>query len=252
MTSYFSMTIGQHEQLDRLLAQEGMTAEDVKKILAYPYLAGKMVRALHDVVQSVSPRQQVEQQLITWKDLGLFVSDKKWDLILQQADVFEPATDTDEPLVTGGFGWTHLTAVANKLFGAFMPPNGYTKFNYIKDTELRYVSDMKPSGGVHLVHYDPNAYAGLSPEAALKAAQADKLRLAGIEVLEYLMLEPKTGLTWDGKLHYFPNLSGLQLKYGSGWSLVPGFRRIGLELVLSAIDAGHAFPDWSSPVVREC
>jgi ABC-type nitrate/sulfonate/bicarbonate transport system substrate-binding protein len=46
MTSYFDVTKGQSEQLDRLLAQAGMTLEDVKNVLAKPELAAKMVAGL--------------------------------------------------------------------------------------------------------------------------------------------------------------------------------------------------------------
>ena len=82
-----------------------------------------------------------------------------------------------------------------------MPPDGYTKYNYIEEDELRYAHGMTPTGGLRLVHFDPNAYAGLSTEAALKAAKQDTLRLAGIEVLEHLVLNPQAGLTWDGELY---------------------------------------------------
>lgn len=253
MTSYFSTTIGQREQLDRLFDQAGFTLDDVKKILVYPYLAGTMVNALHAITQG-STRSRVEQQLAAWKNLGVAISDEQWEHILQQADVFEPVTDSDEPLVTGGFGYTNPKAVANKLFGAFTPPTGYTTVNYIEDAELRYAPGMKPTGELRLVHFDPNAYAGLSPEAALKAARADKLRLAGIEVLEHLVLNPQAGLTWDGKLYYNPNLSGLQRKYDGAWSNVPCLNRWGSDrrFEFGSLWADDADDGWSSPVVREC
>jgi hypothetical protein len=145
--------------------------------------------------------------------------------------------------------------VANKLFGAFTPPDGYTKVNYIEDVELRYAPGMKPTGGLRLVHFDPNAYAGLSPEAALKAAKRDKLRLASIEVLEHLVLTPKSGLTWGGKLYYYPNLSGLQRKYSTDWADVPYVYRWDdshRKFYFDSYSAGSASVRWSSPVVREC
>jgi hypothetical protein len=218
-------------------------------------------RGLQDIIEgkfpfsSVNPYvANVEQQLNTWQALGVTIDAETRESILQQADVFTPVTDSDEPLVTGGFGYTNPKVVANKLFGAFKPPNGCTKVNYIEDAELRYAPGMKPTGGLRLVHFDPNAYAGLSPESALKAAKQDKLRLAGIEVLEYLMLNSKSGLTWDGKLHYYPNLSGLQQKYNGIWSGVPclHFWRDDRQFGLYVRGAGYASGYWSSPVVREC
>lgn len=215
-------------------------------------------RALQGIVEGKFPSgvnpciESVKQQLNAWKALGVAISGEQWEHILQQADAFDPVTDSDEPLVTGGFGYTNPKAVANKLFGAFTPPDGYTKYNYIEDAELRYASGMKPSGALRLVHYDPNAYAGLSPEAALRAARADKVRLAGIEVLEHLVLTPKSGLTWDGNLYYYPNLSGLQRKYGSDWSIVPYVYRFGSEFRFNLDDADDASQRWSSPVVWEC
>jgi hypothetical protein len=210
---------------------------------------------IEGAMKTSSVVEQVERQLTVWKNLGVAISDKQWENILRQADAFDPVTDSDEPLVTGGFGYTHPNVVAGKLFEAFTPPDGYTKFNYIEDAELRYARRMKPTGRLRLVHYDPNAYAGLSTQAALKAAKQNKLRLAGIEVLEHLVLNPQASLTWDGKLYFFPILSGLQRKYyNTGWPFVPCIYRW---------DDSHGFMlysglpsstdhNFSSPVVREC
>jgi len=219
---------------------------------------GEVCRALQDIVEgkfSLSVHLRVERvarQLDKWERLGVEITEERYSEILDQARAFEPYSDTDEPLVTGGFGYTNPEVVLKEIFRAFIPPDGYTKHNYIEDAELRYAPGMKPTGGLHLVHYEPNAYAGLSPEAALDAARTDKVRLAGIEVLEYLMLTPKSGLTWDGKLYYYPNLSGLQRKYGTDWSLVPYVNRNGSVFFLHSFGADYAPPRWSSPVVREC
>ena len=222
---------------------------------------GNVRRGLQDVIEGklssgVNPCvANVKQQLKAWKILGVTISDEYWEHILQQADVFDPVNATDEPLVTGGFGYTNPKVTANKLFGAFTPPDGYTKYNNIRDAELRYAPGMKPTGGFRLVHYDPNAYAGLSPVEALEVAKQDKLRLASIEVLEHLVLNLKPGLTWDGELYYYSNLSGLQLKYGSDWWSVPCLYRWGgpaRGFEFGSYDAGLAISRWPSPVVREC
>lgn len=241
------------QQLCGLTAQHNEIIERVVNGSLSPI---SVKRALQDIIEGVmkapSVVEQVEHQLAAWKNLGVAISDEQWEYILLQAAVFEPVTDSDEPLVTGGFGNDSPKAVVNRLFGAFMPPDGYTKCNYIEKAELRYAPGMRPTGGLRLVHFDPNAYAGLSTEAALKAAKQDKLRLAGIEVLEHLVLNPQAGLTWDGKLYYYPSLSGLQRKDGAGWSDVPFVNLDESRFRLGSSDAGFPHLHWSSPVVREC
>ena len=241
------------EQLGGLTAQHN---EIIRRVVNGSLSPISVKRALQGIIEGVvkapSVVEQVERQLAAWKNIGVAISDEQWKHILQQADVFEPVTDSDEPLVTGGFGYANPKAVVNKLFGAFTPPDGYTKYNYIEGAKLRYAPGMRPTGGLRLVHFDPNAYAGLSPEAALKAAKQASLWLAGIEVLEHLVLNPQAGLTWDGKLCYYPNLSGLQCEYDADWSFVPYVYRSGSEFYLDSSDADSADPFWSSPVVREC
>jgi hypothetical protein len=244
------------EQLCGLTAQHN---EIIKRVGNGSLSPISVKRALQDIIEGATKTpsvvEEVERQLTVWKGFGVAISDEQWDHILQQAEVFEPATDTDQPLVTGGFGYDNPKVVANKLFGAFTPPDGYTKYNYIEDAELRYAPGMKPTGGLRLIHFDQNAYSGLSPEAALKAAKRDKLRLASIEVLEHLVLTPKSGQTWDGKSYYYPNLSGLQLKYGTDWSSVPYLYRWDdsyRKFRFGSHSAVYADGKWSSPVVREC
>jgi hypothetical protein len=248
MTSIFKTPFGENQQFVQNLHTAGFSYEDVVRVIKEPYLASLMYVA----IQPTSSVQEVERQLDAWQNLGIEITEERYDQILQQAATFESFTDSDEPLVTGGFGYSNPKMVVNKLFGAFTPPDGYAKYNYIEDAELRYAPGMKPTGGLRLVHYDPNAYAGLSPEAALKAAKSDKVRLASIEVLERLVLTPKSGLTWDGRRYYYPSLSGLQRKYDAVWSDVPYDGRIGSEFYLYSHDAADANPLWSSPVVREC
>jgi hypothetical protein len=252
MTSIFKTPFGENQQFVQNLHTAGFSYEDVVRVIKKPYLASLMYVA----IQPTSSVQEVERQLDVWQNLGVDINEALYDSILQQADVFEPITDSDEPLVTGGFGYSNPKVIVNKLFGVFTPPDGYTKNNYIEDAELRYAPGMKPTGGLRLVHYEPNAYAGLSAEAARKAAKSDKVRLASIEVLEHLVLNPQSGLTLDGKRYYYPNLSGLQRKYGAVWSVVPFLVRwddwnCGFCLHYSR-SAGRAAGLWSSPVVREC
>lgn len=243
------------EELSGLTAQHN---EIIKRVVNGSLGLVSVKRALHGIIMSASKAPsvgiQVERQLETWKNLGVAISDEQWKHILQQADVFRPFTDTDEPLVSGGFGYDQPGALVKKLFDAFAPLEGYIKDNLIDDAELRYASGMKPTGGLRLVHYDPNAYFGLSALDARKAAKKDGLRLAGIEIYEHLMLEPNTSFIRNKK-PYRPNASGLDRKYDGKWAHVPclywwsdvssGFR-------VSSFWANDAGGWWSSPIVREC
>lgn len=197
----------------------------------------------------------VRQQLNAWKKLGVAISDERQEQILQQAAVFDPMTESDVPLVTGGFGYANPTAVVEKLFNAFAPPRSYRKYNYIKGVELRYTPGMKPSGEIRLVHYDPNGYASLNSLIAFREARRDKLRLASVEVLEHLVLTPESSLTWDGRVHYYPTLSGLQRKYDDEWCGNPYLgrwddRAPGFKLTSNVPE--NESSEWASPVVREC
>jgi hypothetical protein len=246
------------EQLGGLTAQHN---EIIKRVVHGSLNPTFVKRALQDIIEGVMKPlpvvEQVERQLDVWKNFGVEISDERWEQILQQADVFEPVTDSDEPLVTGGFGYNNPSLVVMKLFGVFEPPQGYVKHNNIEHAQLSYAPGMKPKGELRLVHYDPNAYPQLSPERARKEAKKDGVRLASIEVFEHLALQPRLGLTWDGKLYFFPNASGLDQKRENGSTVpfvdrhdnAPRTRKL-FELDLYGVD--NANVQWSSPVVREC
>lgn len=244
------------EQLGGLTSQYN---EIIKRVVNGSLSPILVKRALQGIIEGAmwdpSVVDEVERQLGVWKSLGVVITDNRWQSILEQAKHFVPDTDSDVPLVTGGFGYDALSVVIEKLVSALTPPNGYTKHNYISGAELRFVQGMEPAGCLRLVHYDPNTYAGLSPAAAIAAANIDGARLAGLEVLEYLVLTPESGLGWDGKGFFRPNLSGLEQKHEGAWSHVPfldnrdgsnrGFK-VGSYL------AGHRDIGFSSPAVREC
>ena len=135
------------EQLGGLTAQHN---EIIRRVVNGSLSPISVKRALQGIIEGVvkapSVVEQVERQLAAWKNIGVAISDEQWKHILQQADVFEPVTDSDEPLVTGGFGYANPKAVVNKLFGAFTPPDGYTKYDYIEGAKLRYAPGMRPTG----------------------------------------------------------------------------------------------------------
>lgn len=244
------------EQLGGLTTQHN---EIIKRVVNGSLNPISVKRALQGIIESANKVpsfvERVEHQLKVWKKLGVAISDEQRTHILQQAKVFEPVTTSDEPLVTGGFGYATPGAVTKKLIEAFTSQYGYTAVIDIQYSKYRYVPDMKPTGELHLVHYDSDAYAGLSPAVAVKTARADKLRLAGIEVLEYLVLNPESGLMWDGELHYYPYLSGLQVNsYGGGWAMVPRLLRRDhtRQFKLASLWEHDSDNRWSSPVVREC
>ncbi|MEO5950024.1 MAG: hypothetical protein ABIQ04_01100 [Candidatus Saccharimonadales bacterium] len=243
----FSLQARQNE-ISRRLKAGSLTVEDV-------------LDATQGILDGIYPTkkttdsivQWVERQLARWEELGVVIDEETRERILQQADVFKPFTDTDTPLVSGGFGYT-LSSCFGRLWDAFVPPAGYTKYRYpTAETPLKYAAGMKPTGVLRLVHFDPNGYQGKSPKDALSLAKKDKVRLASIEVLEKLVLDPDWAMSWDGKGSPYPKLSGLQAKYGSDWSNVPYVNRWVLDLGvnLNANDADNANDNWSSPVVRD-
>ena len=211
-------------------------------------IQGKFSSAIRSYVSDV------DCQLDRWRVFGVNIDAETRERILQQADAFEPLTDDDNPLVSGGFGYNNPKALVTRLWNAFVAPTRYQKIRYIEEnTPLRYAFGMKPSGGLRLVHYQHNSYAGFSPEQALVQAKADHVRVASVEVLENLLLGP-SAKSWDGQKIFFPNLSGFQAKYDTGWSHVPSLDRFDVSFQLRLDPRGAGFGDsgWSSPVVTEC
>lgn len=139
-------------------------------------------------------------------------------------------------------------------------PEGYTKWcrpDFRTDPDhLRMAPGYDFTPGITWVEFDPEAFQGKSPEAALERSQDGNSRLAGTEILDAIWQFPDWLLTWfmDGKPA--PNLSGLQFRWdkGSSWSLVPYLHwwDDDRRLELGAGWAGLANGYWASPVVREC
>ena len=242
------------EQLGGLTAQHN---EIIKRVVNGALNPISVKRALQDIIEGnvILPSfvEKVKLQIMEWEKLGVVVSHERWKSIIRQAELFQPFTATDEPLVTGGFGYDNAKAMLERLFRAFTPPDGYTSVNYIWDAELRYVPGMEPTGELRLVHYDPNAHVGFSPVGVRKAvAKQEGLWLAGIEVLEYLVLSPQLVTEWDGKLSPYPYLSGIELESDGNWLYVPSLSSSLDTFELSSFAAEDSHGSWASPTVREC
>jgi hypothetical protein len=281
MTSYFTITKGQSEQLDRIWDMADLSYEDVKAILANPKLARQMVEALPGHKPSdpslptwyVSPRQQLElvKQLNINERWGFSKTDfpsipknfsprTSSELLLLTVNL-PPMQNDDDP---DGLGRTFY-----EFWHHFEPRRGLGKYNRFTDLfgdysdgqcRLRILPAYKHDIGFHWVAFDPNAYYGLSPEAAIKKAEADKLRLAGVEVLMAALLFPDWTTKWRSEPSSPPpNMSGIQILGRGDWSYVPCLELDDYyyyQVQLSARKANDDRQDdrvkAASPTVREC
>lgn len=254
MASFYDTTIGQQVEFHRVLASAGFTVGDIARIIKEPDLAATMYSSIQPKHQTPIPTDivaRVVRQLAWYEEAGIVVTDEQRQRILAQAGVFVPLSASDRPLVTGFFGYA--PEAFNQVWSR-VDLDGYTTERYFsQDLQIQFAPGMRPTiTEPRLVHFDPNSYQGLSAESALKQAEKDKVRLAGIEVAEMLFVEPEWALEWDGTDHPYPNCSGLQL--GSDWSSVPYLIRWddGRQLELHGRWAAHRHDYWSSPSVSEC
>lgn len=200
---------------------------------------------------------RVERQLIRHEASGVIFSDETRQRIMRQAVAFVPLSVTDRPLVTGLFEY------APEVINNIWPKVSLNDFEVVRyfdqDVPLRFASRMRPTiNKVRLVHYDPNSYKGLSPNAAVQAAAHDGVRVAGIEVMEMIFVEPESALGWNGKDSPYPNLSGLELDYigDDSWLKSPCIGRLydGSHPRLALLSRSIYDDDliWASPSIREC
>ncbi|HRQ87031.1 MAG TPA: hypothetical protein PLY16_02880, partial [Candidatus Saccharibacteria bacterium] len=123
------------------------------------------------------------------------------------------------PLVTGIVGYDPLGL---KAMWTRVSLQGYKKEHVFEGDPTGYhASYQAPTGGVRLVHFDTNTYQGLSQQAAFNSANQDGVQLAGIEVLEKLIVEPGWALDWNGASSPYPMLSPIRVKRSSGWGNAP-------------------------------
>jgi len=235
------------EQLSGLTAQHNEIIKRVTNGSLDPTLVRRHLQALiqKSVPTSQSIVEQVERQLNRWRELGVPLAGKAWDDVMWQADNFSPCSPTDEPLVTAGFGvgYDNLRGLLDSLADAI----GNQAVSYLAVHQCRYATEMKPPRGVRLVHYDPDAYRDMSPMKAREAARGHGLRLAGIEVLEHLLVSGKTELP-NARV----NLAGIQCGFGGSWTETPYLVQVRSELRLYSDRSESVGVGCTSPLVREC
>jgi len=172
---------------------------------------------------------------------------------------FTPRTKTEVLLLTVMLPDKGRVKGVRRTFDAWwdfiVPPAGLTKWRWEElksdSKHLRLARDEhKP--GIRWVAFDPNAHQGKSPKQALEHVITHGTTLANAEVLMAVALFPEWVSSWNGGDSPYPNMSGYQFYWDTGWSVVPYLYRDVSKLKLAAHDAGYAYSYWSSPVVRGC
>ncbi len=182
-----------------------------------------------------TPEQQLERARQLWPGRGLPEPSRE----------FVPQTKTEVLLL-------HVPDMFNSLWDKVNAPTGYTKYRWegVKSDKrnLRLAPNKVEFTEPVWLAFDPEHGKGERPDSYW--GQAD---LAASEVFSALIQFPEWSLAWFNGASA-PNLTGYQLKYGSGWSNVLYADRWvdDRQLGLNARLAGYADDLWSSPRVREC
>lgn len=257
----------QHNEIVKRVGNGSLQPDDVRRALQN-IIEGKFVEPRGITVVTsvlvkqpswyVSPERQLERVI-------QLNAERRW--VLSMSDVrpileFTPRTETEVLLLTiclptlGRKSGLHRTF--DELWNTIDEPQSYTKWRCDElksdSNHLRLAPGHKHTPGIRWVAFDPNAYHGLSPEAALEQSKTDGLQLAGTEVLMAALLFPTWATSWDGKSSPYLNLSGLQFYWVTDWSRVPYLYRWNdaHRLRMHASWAGNVGGRWSSPSVREC
>lgn len=207
---------------------------------------------------------RVERQLARYHHAGRSVAPSTRRKILEQAETFVPLSAADYPLVSGLFEHDSTDTV-NQIWDCITFDGCSKQRNFDVSAPMRFAAGMEPSvTGPRLVHYDPNPYSGFSPRSAVQAAARDGVRVAGIEVMEMLFVEPELAIGWDGNKRPYPRLSGLEIDHrkseSGSWAHVPCLYRLDQRVYLDTVWRGQEYDYWSggntyrmsSPIVREC
>lgn len=260
----FSLNARQNEIMRRIKA-ESLSIEDAlaatQGILDGIYPLKPDVVAVSSTQPSwyVSPEQQLERVMQLNRQLGLDFLVSDFPSIPEN---FTPRTPTEVLMLAVYLPdkgrQKGLQRTFDELWNLIEAPDGYTKCRWDKlksdSKHLRQAPGYDYTPGIRWVAFDPNAYRGLSPEAALEQSKVDGLQLAGIEVLMAALLFQTWATSWNGDSSPYPNLSALQFYWDTDWSHVPYFSRwdVGREVDLHVYRADDAHDRWSSPVAREC
>lgn len=122
---------------------------------------------------------------------------------------------------------------------------------------LQMLPEYEYRPGIRWVAFEPNAYKGMSADAARASAKADGHQLAGLEILMAVALFPAWYQRGRGDNQAIPGLSALSALrcYGitHGFSRVPYLSRGTGSLTMGTVEHNAAVTEsWCSPVVREC
>lgn len=158
---------------------------------------------------------------------------------------FVPQTKYEVPLL-------HVPDTFDSLWDKVDAPEGYTKSRWdgVKSGvgDLRLAPNVPERAAPIWLAFDPEHGKGERPDRFWGQAN-----LAASEVFSALIQFPEWVSAWFNGASA-PYLSGYQLKYNEGWSLVPylgrwdGNREVGLY----ALFANRRLGDCASPSVREC
>jgi hypothetical protein len=255
----------QHNEIVKRVGNGSLDPDNVRKALQR-IIEGKFFDQLPaPVAASGTPSWYVlpEQQLERVAQLN---TDLKWGFgnvaDLAVPEDFVPRTSTEVLMLNICLPrrdkQSGLHRTFDELWSLIQAPQGYSKYRWdaLKATAklLRQAPGYSHDVEVGWIALDPNAYHGLSPEAALEQSKNNGVRLAGTEVLMAALLFPDWVSSWNGTTNPYPNLSGIQFYWNSGWSSVPYLDRWGddrrLRLRARRADGSHAY--WASPSVREC
>lgn len=253
----------QHNEIVKRVGNGSLDPDSVRKalqqIIEGKFSLARSVRQASAMTPSwyVSPQQQLER-------VKTFLEHQDWGFssVPPVPEGFVPRTATEVLMLNvrlpkkGKQPGLHRTF--DTLWQLIEAPNGYNKWRMpeLKATAklLRQAPGYGHEADISWIGFDPNAYQGLSPEAALKQSKEDGVCLAGTEVLMAAWLFPDWVTSWDGRSSPYPNLSGIQFYWDTDWSHVPYLVPwdCSRHLDLNAVWADYSVEVFASPSVREC
>lgn len=258
MTSIFKTPLGEFNQFVQNLHTAGLSHEDVSRINREPELAIGMIRALQQ--QRVPPTWYVAPMLQLERAFQAN-SQHSWGFV--QSDFPTVPEDTSRLWLLvvnlhGNAEQEGLQRTFDAKWNIIVPPSGYTKYRdptFRTDSDhLRLAPGQTFTPGIYWVEFEPDAYLGMSPKAALTQSTIDGVTPAGLAVIDAVWQFPDWTLDWFKNGTPAPNLMGLQFRWDeeADWSYVPYLNRRGggRLLKLNARWAALAHRHWSSPVVR--
>lgn len=159
----------------------------------------------------------VESQISQLNGHGVAIGPDDRKHLLAKAIQFVPRSASDYPLVTGGFGRRNPDFVVRELLDLLKAKRG-VRSRLALGTKFEHVRKITTRPTLRLVHFEPAAYLNYSLAAAREQASIDKQRLAGVEVLEYLLLaEPEHNWFIQRDGHAVMQIGGYTVKLPRKW-----------------------------------